>query len=108
MDSKVHTTTPAQFGASACKITGWLALLCFVVLLIRPFQLLSGIFLILFGIYAILQSVGTYKSKNVHLVTGRQLHGKRAQMASLFDTGIGIVLLCLGLLTLIWDFLLPN
>lgn len=107
MDSKNHTAE-AQFGASACKVIGWLAVLAFIGLLFKPSQLLSGVFLMLFGIYAILQSVGTYKSKNVHLVTGRQLHGKRAQMTSLFDTGIGIVVLSLGLLTLIWDFLLPN
>jgi hypothetical protein len=107
MDSKNHTAE-AQFGASACKVAGWLALLCFIVLMLKPSQLISGIFLMLFGIYAILQSVGTYKSKNVHLVTGRQLHGKRAQITSVLDTGIGIVLLSLGLITLIWDFLLPN
>lgn len=70
--------------------------------------LLSGLFLIAFGVYAILVSLRTYKSKNVVLVTGRRLHGKRAQITSILDTVIGIVVLGLGLFALIQDLPLPN
>jgi hypothetical protein len=70
--------------------------------------LLSGIFLIAFGVYAILVSLRTYRSKTVVLVTGRRLHGERAQITSILDTVIGVVVLGLGLFALMGDFLLPN
>ena len=69
--------------------------------------LLSSLLLIAFGVYAILVSLRTYKSKTVVLVTGRRLHGKRAQLTSLLDTVIGVVVLGLGLFALV-QFLLPN
>lgn len=115
MDSKMHTTVEARHWAFACKLIGWLALLCFGLLLAWPSQLLWSIFLMAFGIYAILVSKGTYKSKTLYLVTGAQLQGKRAQIISKLDTIIGIVVFSLGLISLalvlislIWNFLLSN
>lgn len=116
MDSKHTVTAEAHSWASARKLSGWLAVTFFIITLLSGLLLKAAaplswsLFLIAFGVYAILVSKG-YKP----LVTDTQLQGKRARIISILDTVIGIMFLSLGILSLVvfsiiafWSFLLSN
>jgi len=115
MDSETHTTAEAPSWASARKISGWLAVLSFVIALVTYLLTLADIFrasgiyaismdifLITFGTYAILVSKGAYKLKT----SGTQLQVKRARIMSILCTVMGIVFLGLGLMLFITHFLM--
>jgi hypothetical protein len=88
----------------ASKLFGWVTLASFILLCVYPSQKLSGIFLIAFGLYALVKSIGMWKAQTVYLVKGPRLYGKSAKIVAVIDIIFGSAILALGLAGL----LLPN